>query len=271
MVLNMFKQFYGMTLNPFEKGIKEKDAYISRDLKEMISRLDYLNENRGIGLFTASPGLGKTFALRCFAKKVNPNLTKVVYLCFTTVTTAEFYRQFCISLGLEPCSRKSDMFKSIKDYMENMSSDKGVHYILVWDEAQYLSNDILKDLKLLMNFSMDSKDCFSLVLIGQPILNNILEKQIHEALKQRIIINYDFEGLSESEAIEYIHSRLSLASASSEIIDDNAILAAYRSCTGSIRRLNMILTKALIIGAQHEKLAIDTDTIMAAANELSLR
>jgi len=155
--------------------------------------------------------------------------------------------------------------------MENMSSDKGIHYILVWDEAQYLSNDILKDLKLLMNFSMDSKDCFSLVLIGHPILNNILEKQIHEALKQRIIINYDFEGLSETEAIEYINSRLSLAGASSEIIDNNAILAAYSSCAGSIRRLNMILTKALIIGTQHEKTVIDTDTIMAAANELSLR
>lgn len=271
MVLNMFKQFYGMSLNPFEKGIKEKDAYISKDLKEMISRLDYLNEARGIGLFTASPGSGKTFALRCFARKVNPNLTKVIYLCLTTITTTEFYRQFCISLGLEPCSRKSDMFKSIKDYMESMSSDKRVHYMLVWDEAQYLSNDILKDLKLLMNFSMDSRDCFSLVLIGQPILNNILEKQIHEALKQRIIINYDFEGLSETEAIEYIHSRLSLSGASYEIIDNNALLAAYRSCSGSIRRLNMILTKALIIGAQHEKAVIDTDIIMAAANEISLR
>ena len=271
MVLNMFKQFYAMSLNPFEKGIKEKDAYISKDLKEMISRLDYLNETRGIGLFTASPGSGKTFALRCFAKKINPNITKVIYLCFTTVTTAEFYRQFCIALGLEPSSRKSDMFKSIKDHMENMSSDKRLHYILVWDEAQYLSSDILKDLKLLMNFSMDSKDCFSLVLIGQPILNNILEKQIHEALKQRIIINYDFEGLSESEAIDYIHSRLSLVGASTEIIDDNAILAAYRSCAGSVRRLNMLLTKSLIIGAQHEKTTIDTDIIMAAANEISLR
>lgn len=271
MVLNMFKQFYSMTFNPFEKGIKEKDAYISKDLKEMISRLEYLNETRGIGLFTASQGCGKTFALRCFSKKVNPNLTKVIYLCFTTVTTTEFYRQFCISLGLEPCSRKSDMFKSIKDYMKSMSSDKRVHYILVWDEAQYLSNDILKDLKLLMNFSMDSRDCFSLALIGQPILNNILEKQIHEALKQRIVINYDFEGLSENEAVEYIHSRLALAGASSEIIEANGILAAYRSCAGSIRRLNMILTKALIIGVQHEKTAIDTDIIMAAANEISLR
>lgn len=266
----MFKQFYGMTVNPFEKGIKEKDAYVSRDLKEMLSRLDYLNENRGIGVFTASPGSGKTFALRCFVKKVNPNLTKVIYLCLTTITTTEFYRQFCISLGLEPCSRKSDMFKNIKDYMENMSSDKRIHYILVWDEAQYLSNDILKDLKLLMNFSMDSKDCFSLVLIGQPVLNNILEKQIHEALKQRIIINYNFDGFSETEATDYVHSRLSLAGVSTEIIDNNALLAAYRSCTGSVRRLNTILTKALIIGSQHEKHIIDTDIIMAAANEISL-
>lgn len=266
----MFKQFYGMTMNPFEKSIKEKDAYLSRDLKEMISRLEYLNDTRGIGLFTATPGSGKTFALRCFAQKVNPNLTKVIYLCFTTVSTTEFYRQFCISLGIEPSTRKSDMFKSIKDYMESMSNDKRVHYILVWDEAQYLNNDILKDLKLLMNFSMDSKDCFSLVLIGQPVLNNILDKQIHEALKQRIVINYNFEGLSEDEAIDYIHSRLSISGASPKIFDDNAALAAYRSCAGSIRRLNMILTKALIMGTQHEKSVIDTDIIMATANEISL-
>lgn len=271
MVQKVFKQFYGMSLNPFEKGIKEKDAYVSKDLKEMISRLDYLNELRGIGVFTASPGNGKTFALRCFTKKLNSNLTRVIYLCLTTVTTTEFYRQLCVSLGLEPCSRKADMFKNIKDYMEVMSSDKRIHYILVWDEAQYLNNDILKDLKMLMNFSMDSKDYFSLVLIGQPILINILEKQIHEALKQRIVINYDFEGLSEPEAKEYIHSRLSLAGTSAAILDDNAVLAAYGSCGGSIRRLNMILNKALIIGAQHEKVAIDTDIIMAAANELSLR
>ncbi len=155
--------------------------------------------------------------------------------------------------------------------MESMSNDKRLHYMLVLDEAQYLNNDILKDLKMLLNFSMDSKDCFSVALIGQPILNNILEKQVHEALKQRIVINYDFEGLSEDAAKEYIHSRLSLAGASSAIIDSNAVQAAYGSCGGSIRRLNMLLTKALIVGAQHEKASIDTEIIMAAVNDLSLR
>jgi len=266
----MFKQFYGMSFNPFEKGIKEKNAYVSKDLKEMISRFEYLNETRGIGVFTASPGNGKTFALRCFSKKINPNLTKIIYICLTTVTTTEFYRQFSVSLGLEPFSRKSDMFRAIKEYMESMSTDKRIHYILVIDESQYLNSDILKDLKMLMNFSMDSKDCFSLALIGQPILNNILGKQIHQALSQRIVINYDFQGLSEIEAKEYIISRLALAGASSKIIDDNAMLASYNSCAGSIRQLNTILTKALIIGAQHDKTTIDTDIIMAAVNEISL-
>lgn len=267
----MFKQFYGMSFNPFDKGLKEKDAYASKDLKEMISRLEYLDKTRGLAVFTAFSGSGKTFALRCFSKKLNANLTKVIYLSFSTITTTEFYRQLSMALGLEVFAKKSDMFKNIQSYLENMLNDKRIHYIIVLDEAQYLSNDILKDFKMLMNFFMDSKDCFSLVLIGQPFLNNILEKQIHESLKQRIVINYEFEGLSESEVKEYIESRLSLVEASNKIIDENAISALHGCCYGSIRKLNSIITKALLIGAQHKKTSIDTDIIMAASNELSLR
>ena len=130
----MFKQFYGMSFNPFDKGLKEKDAYVSNDLKEMISRLEYLDKTRGLGVFTAFSGSGKTFALRCFAKKLNANLTKIIYLSFSTITTMEFYRQLSIALGLEPFAKKSDMFKNIQDYMENMLNDKRIHYIIVLDE-----------------------------------------------------------------------------------------------------------------------------------------
>ena len=64
----MFKPFYGLTFNPFDKSLPENHAFESRDFKQMLSRLDYLKNTRGIGLFTAPPGMGKTFALRCFAK-----------------------------------------------------------------------------------------------------------------------------------------------------------------------------------------------------------
>lgn len=151
-----------------------------------------------------------------------------------------------------------------------MSLNKKIHYIVCLDEAQYLNSDILRDLKMLTNFSMDSKNCFSLVLLGQPMFNSILMRQPHEALRQRIIISYNFGGIQEAEAVGYIRDRFTLAGASPSIIDDNAMLSAYSSSGGSIRKLNLIITKSLIIGAQHNKQTIDTDIILAAVNEIEL-
>ena len=102
------------------------------------------------------------------------------------------------------------------------------------DEAQYLNNDILKDLKMLCNFSMDSKNCFSVLLLGQPTLTGLLMRQPNEALRQRITVNYQFEGLQEKEALDYIETQMNLVGASGRIFDENAALVAYGSCGGSI-------------------------------------
>jgi len=262
--------YYGMSFNPFDKDIATKDAFLTKDMKEMNGRLDFIKNNPGIGVFTAEAGQGKTFSLRCFSDQLNPNITKFTYICMSTVTTTEFYRQLCIGLGLDASYRKSVMFKSIQDYFENLILNKKIHHIVCLDEAQYLSSDILRDLKMLTNFFMDSKNCFSLVLLGQSTLNSILMRQPHEALRQRIIISYNFMGIQEAEAVAYIKNRLTLAGASPAIIDENAILSAYSSCGNSIRKLNLIITKALMIGAQHNKQVIDTDIILAAINETQL-
>lgn len=266
----MFKQYYGMSMNPFDKELPVKDAFLTADMKAMQGRLEHLKNHPGIGVFTAGPGVGKTFSLRCFAENLNPNIIKFYYICLSTVTTTEFYRQLCAVLGLETSFNKSAMFRTLQEYFENMSINKHIHCIICLDEAQYLSNDILRDLKMLCNFSMDSKNCFSLLLLGQPTLNNILMRQPNEALRQRITINYSFHGLSEDEATEYIRNRLTLAGASSRLIDDSAIVSAYGSSGGSIRKLNLILTKALMIGAQHSKQNIDTDIMLSAVNEIEL-
>jgi len=68
----MFASFYGFNSNPFDKHVlSEKDAFVSKDHKEMTSCLSYLNNARGIGVFTSPPGYGKTYALRCFAKSLD--------------------------------------------------------------------------------------------------------------------------------------------------------------------------------------------------------
>ena len=77
-------------------------------------------------------------------------------------------------------------------------------------KVNILNTMCLRDIKMLMNTHFDSLDCFTLILIGQPYLSSILEKPVHEALKQRIVIHYNYEGLSPEEAKNYIYSRIEL-------------------------------------------------------------
>ena len=130
----------------------------------MTTRLEYLKEIRGIGVFTASPGMGKTFALRCFAKGLNLNLYQCAYLCLSTVSVQEFYRQLCEALGLESGFGKSRMFKSIQERLYYLYKEKRQPFICILDEAQYLNSNILRVLKMLMNQKYDSVNCFSLII-----------------------------------------------------------------------------------------------------------
>lgn len=267
----MFTDYYGLSFNPFDKqNIKERDAYDSEDHRQMQSRLEYLKGVRGIGVFTAHPGMGKTYALRCFMNGLNPNQYQTAYICLSTISVTEFYRQFCDILGLEGCGNKTGMFRAIQERMYYLYREKKQPFVLAIDEAQYLSYSILRDLKMLMNYSYDSLNCFSLLLVGEPYLNHILEKQVHEALRQRITVHYNYEGLSDQEISEYIYHKIELAGGSGSILEGGAVSAIHGYSEGNARKIDNLMTDALTIGAQQEKASIDAEIVLAAANNQSL-
>lgn len=267
----MFKGYYGLSINPFDKQtLKEKDCFLSKDHKEMTSRLNYLKEVRGIGVFTAPPGMGKSYALRCFSKDLNPNLFDMHYICLSTISVSEFYRQFCETLGLGTNGGKTGMFKAIQDRVFYLYKEKRKPLILAVDEAQYLNAGILKDIKMLMNHGYDSLNCFSLILVGEPYLNNILEKPVHEALRQRITVHYNFEGLTDSEISDYLKHKLHIAGASDSILETGCISAIHGFSHGNPRLIDNLMTDALTLGAQLDKKILDSEIILAAINNQSL-
>ena len=267
----MYNTYYGLTFNPFDKQqLKEKDHFVSHDFTEMTNRLNYLKDVRGIGVFTARPGMGKTYALRCFASSLNPSMNHMEYMCLSTISVADFYKQFCAILGLSDKGGKPAMFKAIREQITYLYRKKRQPLLLAIDEAQYLNTGILNDIKMLMNYGYDSVNYFTLILCGESHLNDTLRKPIHEALRQRITVHYNYTGLSDAEVSRYVLHKLELAGASSTIID-NAALAAVHSCTlGNPGLIDNLMTDALAIGSQQDKRVIDAETIRAAVDNQGL-
>ena len=236
----------------------------------MTSRLNVLKDVRGIGLFTASPGMGKSYCLRCFAKSLNPNLHHMEYICLSTISVADFYKQLCIILGVSEKGGKTAMFKAIQEQIYYLYHEKRQPLLLAIDEAQYLSNGIFNDIKMLMNYGYDSVNCFTLILCGESHLNDILRKQIHEALRQRITIHYNYQGLTDDEVMSYVVHKLNCAGSSKAIIDESALRAVASHTHGNPRLIDNLMSDALVIGSQQDKKSIDTDIILAAVNNQNL-
>jgi len=258
--------FYGLSHDPFNKSLNVKDFFDSNDYRQVIDRLNFLKDVNGIGIITAKPGMGKSFVLNCFNKSLNTNLYQMIYICLSTVSVAEFYKQLCDVLGLDTNGGKTFMFKAIQERLFYLFKEKRCPLILAIDEAQYLNTGILNDLKMLMNYQYDSLNCFSLILSGEPRLNFTLEKPVHEALKQRITVHYNFKGLSPDEVSEYIYHKIALAGGADSILAPNAIPAINGFCHGNPRIIDNIMTGALMLGTQIKSQTIDAEVIMAAAN-----
>ena len=162
------------------------------------------------------------------------------------------------------------MFRAIQEQIFYLYKEKKQPLLLAVDEAQYLSTGILEDIKMLMNYGYDSVNCFTLVLCGEPHLNNTLRKPIHEALRQRITVHYNFSGLTDSEVAQYVLHKLACAGGSTTIIDQAALSAVHSHSQGNPRLVDNLMTDALALGAQMEKKTIDTEIILAAVSNQNL-
>lgn len=260
---------YGLEFNPFLKNAKDI-LYQGSEYKEALYRLDYLAGTKGFGLLTGAAGRGKTTVIRNWCGKLNPSLFKVMYTSLSTLTVTDFYRNLVMAFGAQPAYKKTENFHIIQNEITRLALDKKKTPIIVIDEANYINNAVLNDLKILFNFEMDSKDRAIVLLAGLPQLNNTLQLSIHEPLRQRIVMNYNIDGYSKEEGREYIQRKLSGAGCSQPVFDDPAIEAILNASDGTARVINKLCNSSLVIGNSKNLNLIDADTVMQAINDATL-
>jgi general secretion pathway protein A len=223
----MFTQYFGLKFNPFTKEIPPDKLFISQDLLELESRLQYLQKNRGIGLVAGEPGSGKSTALRKYVSELNPSLYRSCYFSLATVTVLEFYQGLALELGEQPKHKKVAIFHQIQQAINSMYYDRRITPVIILDEIHLASNKLLEDLRLIFNFKMDSQNPFILILAGQPLIRSKLTLNINNPLRQRLVVKYILQGLKLEEIKEYCSSRLRQAGLVEEIFTDSAIHASY--------------------------------------------
>ena len=167
-------------------------------------------------------------------------------------------------------SRKTENFRNIRNEINRYALEKRITPIIIIDEANYINNGILNDLKMLFNFEMDSKDRAVVLLVGLPQLNNTLRLVSNEPLRQRITMNYNLKGLKKTEANEYILHKLKGANCNTKVFEDTAVEAILNASNVIPRIINKLCNASLLIGNTKNANIIDSDIVMAAVNEIEL-
>ena len=260
---------YGLEFNPFLKNSKEI-LVNTKEHKEITFRLDYLAKTKGFGILTGSAGRGKTTAIRSWVSSLNPSLYKVIYSSLSTLTVNDFYRNLAGELGAQPSFRKPDNFRIIRDEISRLALEKKKTPVIIIDEANYINNAILNDLKILFNFEMDSRDRAAILLAGLPQLNSTLRLSIHEPLRHRIVMNYNLDGLTKEEGRLYISEKLKGAGCSHEVFNENAVEAILNAADGTPRIINKLCNTSLLVGDSNQANLIDASIVMQAINDCEL-
>lgn len=260
---------YGLEFNPFLKNSGEIPVE-TQETKEVRFRLQYLASTKGFGLLTGAPGLGKTTALRMFAASLSPSLYKVAYTGLSTLTVQEFYRHLAYSLGADPAFRKVDNFRIIQAAVTRLAIEKRITPVIILDEADHMGSAILDDLKILFNFEMDSRDRAVILLAGHPRLAHTLSMNSHEALRQRLVMNYSMEGLSKEEGRSYISAKLAGAGCRQAVFDDSALEAVLNASDGIPRMINRLCDACLLISHTNGWNTVTADAAMKAINDIQI-
>jgi general secretion pathway protein A len=266
----MWESYFGFKKTPFSDSPDAKQLFSCEASNQVRTRLEFLANHHGAGLLTGEVGSGKSTAARAFTATLNPNLYKILYVHFSAGSALDLLRQVARELNLEPAHCRGDLVRQIAEAVVRLNQSKKQHPILICDEAQLLPHPALEQLPLLLNFDMDSSRYLTLLLVGQPLLRRTLSLQMHEALRQRISVQYHLEGLTREELDAYLTHQHKAAGVSQPLFDDTARQGLYQATKGIPRKVNKLALTALRMAASRKMQMVNEALLLDATAEALL-
>lgn len=265
----MYTQFFGLNEKPFSISPDPRYLYMSRRHADALAHLIYgVSESGGFIQLTGEVGTGKTTLIRSLLEQL-PERTEIALILNPQLSAPEFLQTICSELRIrtDPAATLKESIDRLNSYLLGAHA-VGRRVVLIVDEAQTLSPELLEQVRLLTNLETTERKLLQIILIGQPELRDLLAQPEMRQVAQRITGRYHLEPLSRSEATLYMHHRMKVAGTHAEVFTDGAIRQIYRSSAGIPRLINVVADRALLAGYTRERLRIDAGLVREAAAEI---
>ena len=270
----MYMRFFGLKQQPFSLAPDPRYLYMSKRHREALAHLLYgVGGGGGFVLLSGEIGAGKTTVCRCFLEQI-PKRCNVAYIFNPKLTVMELLKTVCDEFHITLPADQAQA-PTVKTYVDALNEfllqthAVGQNNVLIIDEAQMLSAEVLEQLRLLTNLETNERKLLQIVLIGQPELRTMLERPDLEQLAQRVIARFHLKALTAKETEHYIRHRLSVAGMTRAIpFDRKALQRIHEISRGVPRRINLVCDRVMLGAYAHGKHAIDQAMVEKAGREV---
>jgi general secretion pathway protein A len=270
----MYASYFGLRQAPFSIAPDPRYLFMSERHREALAHLLYgVGGGGGFVLLTGEIGAGKTTVCRCFLEQI-PRRCNVAYIFNPKLNAAELLQAICDEFRI-PVVPDASGQASMKAHVDALNEyllkthAVGQNNVLIIDEAQNLSTEVLEQLRLLTNLETSERKLLQIILIGQPELRQILAQPQLEQLAQRVIARFHLDALSEDETAQYIQHRLATAGLRrGTLFDGKAVRRIHQITKGVPRRINLLCDRALLGAFAESKARVDRAIVDKAAAEV---
>lgn len=263
----MYQQHFGLTGTPLDKGAPS--LFDNGQLSMLEARFNWLLDSPGIGVLTGEAGVGKTAALHQLCKKSNPHRYQVIYSQDSDCNRLDIYRNFAIDLGLEPAYRRTQLWRDIKERIEDLYENKQIQVIWVIDEAQNLRPSFFRDFPAFLNFAFDSKDLMTVWLMGLPQLLYTIDRAPYTAMRSRIQVRVMLQPFQDAKSFQkLINHAFETVGCTQTLISDSGIELLRQASQGKPRQAGQLLKVAMRLAAGKSMNHLPDDLIEEAIEVL---
>ncbi len=239
--------------------------------REALACLEYgISAHKGFTVLTGEVGTGKTTLLRRALSSFSDRRVSTSFVFNPRLDTLDFLEFVLTDFGIIPATRtKSGMLLQLNRWLiERFRMEETC--VMVVDEAQNLSWDLLEEIRLLTNLETSSEKLLQIVLSGQPELEEKLRHPSVRQLRQRVSLWCRTQSLTESQTHAYVAERLRIAGASGPLFSAEALALVHRYSRGIPRIINLLCEHSLIVGYVEQAPQITPAIVEGVAIELEL-